>query len=135
MCSGLSAVTEHAEAVEFMKMCHLHRGKHPALARIFHVPNGGKRNVRTAQRLKAEGVKAGVPDYLLPEPRGEFSGLAIELKRAKGGRPSDSQLDWLDYLESVGWRVGICEGWGEAWDMSLAYVELPAKNIGVSNEG
>ena len=28
----------------------------------FAIPNGGKRNIITASKLKAEGVKKGVPD-------------------------------------------------------------------------
>lgn len=120
-------MTEHAEACALMKVCRLHEKRHPSLARIIHVPNGGKRSRITSQHLKAEGVKAGVPDYLLLEPRGEYSGLAVELKRGEGGSTSAAQLDWLAYLKSVGWRASVCEGWEAAWVEVLAYVQLPAK--------
>ena len=36
---------------------------------MYAIPNGGHRDVRVAARLKAEGVKAGVPDICLPIPR------------------------------------------------------------------
>ena len=41
-----------------------------------------------AKRLKATGYKRGFPDVFVYEPRGAFHGLAIELKKDKGGRVS-----------------------------------------------
>ena len=52
----------------------------PELEYLHHVPNGGKRDKATAIALKRQGVKAGVPDVVLPVPRGEYHGLYIELK-------------------------------------------------------
>lgn len=47
---------------------------------LFHVPNGGKRNSIEAAKLKAMGVRPGVPDLLLVIPRGGYNYLAMELK-------------------------------------------------------
>lgn len=47
----------------------------------FHVPNGGKRNVVVAQKLKAQGVKRGVPDACILIP-GKV--IFIELKAEHG---------------------------------------------------
>ena len=41
---------------------------HPCLDWIFHSPNGGKRSASEGGRFKAMGVKAGVPDFMLPYP-------------------------------------------------------------------
>ena len=38
----------------------------PELALMYHVPNEGKRKQTTGQIMKAEGMKAGVPDICLP---------------------------------------------------------------------
>lgn len=38
----------------------------PELEYMHHIPNGGKRDKRTAVALKRQGVKAGVPDICLP---------------------------------------------------------------------
>lgn len=38
----------------------------PELQYMYHVPNGGKRDAATAVALKRQGVKAGVPDIMLP---------------------------------------------------------------------
>jgi hypothetical protein len=51
---------------------------YPDLKWMYHVPNGGHRNKATAARLKAAGVKAGVPDVVLPAPKGIYHGLYIE---------------------------------------------------------
>lgn len=56
----------------------------PELEYLHHVPNGGKRDKATAIALKRQGVKAGVPDVVLPVPRGEYHGLYIELNDRKG---------------------------------------------------
>jgi len=43
---------------------------YPNARKIFAIPNGGHRNVVVAGKLKAEGVRAGVPDLCFPEARG-----------------------------------------------------------------
>lgn len=85
--------------------------------RVVHVPNGGKRDIVTAVRLKDAGVQAGVPDLLIfkrPPIRPTMVGVAIEMKRAKGGRVSDAQQDWLDYLVTEGWHTMVCHGADDA---------------------
>lgn len=54
--------------------------EYPELALLYHIPNGGKRDAKTATILKRQGVKAGVPDLHLPVARGGYHGLYIELK-------------------------------------------------------
>ena len=73
--------------------------------RIFAIPNGGARNINTARKLKCEGVSAGIPDLFIPAWH-----LWIEIKRVKGGRLSPEQKDWIEYLESVGYRVIVGYG-------------------------
>lgn len=85
-----------------------------------HVPNGGARHKATAARLKAHGVKPGVPDILIfsEPPRGTWvRGVAIELKRTKGGTLSQSQKEWIDDLKKEGWLVKRCNGAGEVVDL------------------
>src|SRR3990167_7125439 len=41
----------------------------PDVRLLFAIPNGGLRNIRVAMNLKAEGVRAGIPDYFLAVPR------------------------------------------------------------------
>lgn len=80
-----------------------------------HVPNGGQRNAIVGKMLKAEGVKKGVPDVLIFQPKAryviplvyEFSGLALELKVGRN-KPSPEQLQWHERLRECGWRVEVC---------------------------
>ena len=70
-----------------------------------------------AKKLKAQGVKPGVPDVLIfdsPPALPERRGVAIELKRRKGGRATGYQQDWLTALAERGWFTAVCRGAGEA---------------------
>ena len=95
----------------------------PELALLYHIPNGGSRHKAEAARLRAEGVRAGVPDLCLPVPRGGFHGLYIELKRLRGGRLSEQQRAWLDALGKQGDAVAVCKGWEDAAETILRYLE------------
>lgn len=70
------------------------RLKYPHLAaRLFAVPNGGRRDGITGVRLKEEGVLAGVADLILLVPNADYYALLIEMKTPKG-RQSESQKAW-----------------------------------------
>ena len=92
---------EHREQAALITRVRLSVRRYPVLALLFSVPNGGYRNAVTAKILQAEGVRAGVPDLILPVPRSPYCGLAIEMKSARG-RLSDSQKWWRDHLVEVG---------------------------------
>ena len=104
----MKTATEHAEQVSLVQWLD---ATHPDLL-YFAIPNGGARNIVTARKLKAEGVKAGVPDLFLPSLR-----LFIELKRTKGGKVSPAQRDMAQRLEACGYRVVVCKGAREAVDV------------------
>jgi len=55
----------------------------------WHTPNGERRDGRTAAKLKAMGVRPGVPDFMLIGPDG--AARLLELKR-EGEALSDAQL-------------------------------------------
>lgn len=85
----------------------------------FHVPNGGKRNVVVAKKLKSAGVKAGVPDIWItsaPPLYPTAPGVIIEMKRIKGGVTSPEQREWLMHLGGRGWICCIAKGANEAMD-------------------
>lgn len=98
---------EHREQVAVVKWFDL---SYPAFrGRLFAVPNGGHRHVAVAAKLKAEGVRPGVPDLWLPVQRKGFAGLVIELK-AKGGKLQPNQAEWLDFLGQQGYMAVLCVG-------------------------
>ena len=96
----------------------------PELELLFHVPNGGRRVGREAASLKKQGVKAGVPDLILPVARGEYFGLYIELKVGTN-KPKEHQLKWIEQLKEQGYFVEVCYGWLEASEVIKNYLEKP----------
>lgn len=126
--SMIAVPSEHSEAVQLMNLVRMHESRHPELRWLFAVPNGGHRNKVAAGKLKAEGVRIGVPDYLLPVSARcgivNWAGLAIELKRTKNSKTSAEQHEWLAHLDSEGWRVAICKGHAAAWAVICDYLSI-----------
>ena len=122
--------TEHEEQVRFAAWfgaVAVHRWHglqlpdgRPALIAI---PNGGERHPAVAAKLRAEGVSAGVPDLLIPLPRGHSHGLWIEMKKQRGGRVSPKQAAWHEYHEQVGYCVVVAPGCDAAIEAVEEYME------------
>lgn len=72
---------------------------------IYAVPNGGTRNVREAQRLKSEGVLAGVADLVVMLPQGKS--LYIEMK-IKGNKQTKNQKDFQKKVITLGHTYAVC---------------------------
>lgn len=106
--------TEAQEQEALFRWAEYQKNVFPELALLYHIPNGGSRDVREAHNLRMQGVKSGVPDLMLPVPRGGYHGLFIEMKRLKGGVVSDSQKGWLAALRKQGYRCEVCRGYEAA---------------------
>lgn len=114
---------EHREQVALMQWWALAcRSYGVPESMLFAIPNGGRRDPVTGARLKAEGVRAGIPDLFLAVPRCGHGGLFIEMKKAHGGRVSDAQTVCLGQLERMGYRVAVCHGWEKAREAIEAYL-------------
>ena len=111
----------------------LNLDKYPMLAYMHAIPNGGRRDAITAARMKAEGVKSGVPDIFLPWPKVDsridnkesvgVHGLYIEMK-IKGGKISDNQKRFIDYLNNNNYKVVICYNWQSAIESIESYLNV-----------
>lgn len=77
----------------------------------FAIPNGGVRHPAVAKKLKAEGVKAGIPDIFIADGK---PGLFIEMKEPKKGSLSKNQKEVIPRLKAAGYPVVVCYGWDEA---------------------
>jgi hypothetical protein len=89
---------------------------------LLAIPNGGKRSsAREGARLRAEGVKPGVSDLLLPLRRGGYAGLWLEMK-APGKRPSKDQSDWIDRMNAAGYHATWCDDWEDAAKVITDYL-------------
>lgn len=96
-------------------------GLMPELQYMYHVPNGGKRDKATAAVLKRQGVKAGVPDIMLPAARAGYHGLYIELKAGEN-TTTKKQKEWLEYLRQQGYYTAVCYGWQPAAQLIEQYL-------------
>lgn len=128
--------SEDGEQAALFCWANLNLNLYPQLKWMFAVPNGGYRDKRTAGKLKATGVKAGVPDIWLPvcvtkyfeNSHIHYSGLIIELKiRSKKTKnplagTSDEQKEWIAELKQQGYAVHICYGWEDARDRIKEYL-------------
>lgn len=103
----------------------LHAGICPQLLKLFHIPNGGKRNKIEAAKFKAMGVKAGVADLCLPVARRGFHSLYIELK-AEDGKPSKKQTEWGESVRAEGNAWIVCHGWRECVNVIIKYMGMDA---------
>ncbi len=76
----------------------------------FHCPNGEVRDARTAAKLKAMGVRAGIPDLALVPPFGPTHWL--ELKRP-GEELSDAQEAFRMWATRHGVPMAVCSDMGQ----------------------
>jgi hypothetical protein len=118
---------ESAEQCALFQWAAVWAKSRPELGMLFAIPNGGARSKATAGRLKAEGVKAGVPDICLPVRRSPYGALWIEMKRPKSagrrkGELSEPQKEWLGDLQAAGHCVAVCYGAAEAIATIDAYL-------------
>lgn len=118
-----STPTEESEQIAVFRWAELQTQRYPFLRYLYHTPNGGKRDRVTAARLKAAGVKKGVPDICLPVPLGGYHGLYIEMKVGYN-KPTNDQEDWLDALSGFGYRTAVCYGFDEAVEELKKYIAL-----------
>lgn len=106
-------MSEHTTQKAFFEWAQVMQGKIPELDLLYAVPNGGQRHPAVAKKLKAEGVKAGIPDVQWAIARGGFVGLAIEFKDG-ANNPTKDQRERMTRLQQEGWCVCVCWDWQAA---------------------
>jgi hypothetical protein len=122
---------EHDEQVKVFEWAEITSLKFPALKMLLAIPNGAfyGGHWSVANRMKAEGVKKGVPDIFLPvvrisiKPKGISGGLWIEMKAGKN-KPSQEQKWWLEQLEKQGYVTRVCYSAEEAIEAIEDYLSF-----------
>lgn len=100
-------LSEHSMQAAVIDWALLQAPSLPAIAALFAVPNGARVVPSVAVRLKREGMRAGIPDLVMPVPAGGFIGLVVEMKTADGYVNAD-QKAWHNALAALGWCVKVC---------------------------
>jgi hypothetical protein len=72
---------------------------------VFHVANERKTSMRHGSKLKALGVRSGIPDLIVVWPG--MQPIAIELK-TKANKLTEEQRTVLGYLYANDWHVAVC---------------------------
>jgi hypothetical protein len=114
-------MSEHQHQAALIRWANASLGVYTELRWLFAVPNAAKRGVKMAAMMKAEGLKAGLPDLMLPVARGEYIGMAIEMKFGKN-KLTAAQQEWADGLKSLGWRHEVCYDWEKAREALKDYL-------------
>ena len=103
---------------------------------LWATPNGGKRDKREAERLKAEGVLAGVADITLSVPKCKIHsngacgilakkpihGLYIELKYGPG-KQSPAQIAFEQAVTAQGYQYSVCRTLEEFMNVINTYLK------------
>jgi hypothetical protein len=122
--------TEHQIQCGFADWVSLMRLKDERFWNVFAIPNGGLRHIRVAQKLKREGVLAGVLDYALMVPRHPtvdapkgHHGAFIEFKAGKN-KMTKEQLEFADRMKKQGYYCALCYSTESAIDFTSWYMGL-----------
>lgn len=113
---------EDAMQASVVRWAKMRQATAPELELLHHIPNGGRRGLLEAKRLKAQGVVPGIPDLHLPVPRGQYCGLWIEMK-APAGVCSLSQRHIADVLTKYGNLVHTCYSVEDAIEAIESYLK------------
>lgn len=116
-------MSEHDEQAALFQWAELHAKARPELLNLFAIPNGGARTARTGARMRKEGVKKGMLDMFLAVPRGQFHGLFIEMKTARG-RMTPEQVEWEKRLRASMYVVAVCRSADHAIDVIEDYLSV-----------
>lgn len=116
------AASEEEEQIALIARVRLYEHTYPALQFLFHVPNGGSRNVAEAKKLKAMGTLRGVPDLILLYPARGYHGWLAELK-AVNGKATIEQKRMIRELQYRGYFARIFYGQDEVWESLLWYLD------------
>lgn len=121
--------SEHEIQCAFIDWVRLSHKRYSGLEFGFAVPNGSARHPAVAAKLKAEGVRKGVIDWLCPARRNGFNGLGLEFKAGKN-KLTQEQREFIDFLRAEGWHVEVCYSTEEAIEQVKRYFRAGKRPAG-----
>lgn len=116
---------EHDEQVKLFEWAEIMSKKYKDLELLFAIPNGAFffNNWKVIKKMKAEGLKKGVPDVFLPVKNEEYGGLWIEMK-VGSNKASEAQQEWMKRLKEQGYQCEVCYGAEEAIEVICKYLNI-----------
>lgn len=105
---------------------HLNESYYPGLRWAFTIPNGTRTSIHVAAKMKAEGVRKGIADIMIPHASGGYMGMFLELKSERGTL-SPEQKQFLHDMALEGYYTEAAHGLDEAIELITKYLEMDAK--------
>lgn len=92
-----------------------------------HIPNGmylGNISYKAAymNMLKSNGLQPGFPDLLVLIQNKKYQMLFLEFKKAKGGKASEKQKNWIEWLNNNGYCAYIVNGCNDAVNVLKKFI-------------
>ena len=84
---------------------------------------GVRTSMKQAVKMKRTGYVKGFPDIFIYEPKGQWHGLAIEMKTSRGVM-SQHQKDWQNELIKRGYIAVTCKSFDQAQIIIDEYLAL-----------
>jgi hypothetical protein len=99
---------------------------------VFAVPNGFYGTAGQKGKMKAEGLRVGVWDVIIPFPRvgylgHHYTGLMIEMKVDKN-KLSKEQVEFGTAMYNAGWDTCVAYNWQVAYTRIKGYLCLPTNS-------
>ena len=124
---GVYPESEHSNQVALFTWAAIYGKQYPDLQLLYAIPNGARTSMSVAKKLKASGLKKGVPDLCLPVSvqyaGGCFHGLYIEMKMP-GRKPTTEQLWWIEKLSEQGYYTWVSYSWIDAAHAICDYLDI-----------
>lgn len=114
--------SEHQSQAAVVEWATAARAMYPALRLLYSPTNGTHRNFRQTAKLKAEGMRNGVADLVLPVARCGFHQLFIEMKKRKGVQ-SDEQKEFERLVTAEGNAYWLARSSDEAIEVLERYLK------------
>lgn len=116
-----SGWTEHQHQAQVVALCDTEAMRDRRYGLLYAIPNGYKKSVAMAANAKREGLRAGVPDLVLPVAARGYNGLYVEMKK-QGGSADVKQREWHERLNEQGYLALTRWGWRDAWTLIRWYL-------------
>jgi len=99
---------------------------------LVHIPNEGPRLAHYGANLVKMGLTKGFPDLFMPEARGGYFGMFIEMKQKRSYKNHETlkeswiqQEKWINLLTIQGYYAQITFGWQDASELITMYRSFP----------
>ncbi len=115
-------ISEHQLQASYFDWVRVMEKQDPTYSAIFAIPNGGMRDIRTAVKLKKEGVRAGVWDVHIPISKDGWAGMWIEMK-VKPNKLTPEQKAFGALMQDAGHKLAVAYSFEEARAQTLVYLE------------